>query len=186
MVIVCLLSAVTVFADNPGSNKQPLSFGSDQTIIDLNKIEWGPLELDGFEPGAEVAVLRGDLATAAEALIRLPAGYTVPNHTHTSDETYVWIKGDFTYIAADGTAKEMSGQSFISLPGQAPPHALICGSQPCYFYLRYSRPFDVHVHKMPPIKKEQRFTDRLRARGSMLCATTVSPSRTKAAQSKLH
>lgn len=154
IVIACLLSAATVFADGLGTNKQPLSFGADQTIIDLNKIEWGPLELEGFEPGAEVAILRGDLATAAEVLIRLPAGYTVPNHSHTSDETYVWIKGEFTYIAADGTAKEMSGQSFISLPGQAPPHALICGPKPCYFYLRYTRPFDVQVHEMPSIKKQ--------------------------------
>ncbi len=154
IVIAILLSASAVFADGPATNKQPLSFGSDQTIIDLGKIEWGPLELDGFAPGAEIAVLRGDLATAAEAIVRIPAGYTVPNHNHTSDETYVWLQGDFTYIAADGTATDLSGQTFISLPGQAPPHALICGPQPCLFYLRYTRPFDVTVHDMPSVKKQ--------------------------------
>lgn len=152
LTMLSVLSAMA-FADGLATNKEPLSFGSDQTIIDLNKIEWGPLELEGFEPGAEVAVLRGDLATAAELIVRIPAGYTVPNHNHTSDETYVWIKGDFTYIASDGTVRDLSGQTFISLPGQAPPHALICGSEPCVFYLRYTRPFDVQVHSMPTIKK---------------------------------
>ena len=79
------------FAHGHATNTSPLSFGADQTIIDLNTLEWAPLELEGFAPGAEIAVLRGDLATAGEALVRVPAGYTVPNHSHTSDETYVWL-----------------------------------------------------------------------------------------------
>ena len=79
IVIAILLCASTVFAYGLGTNKEPLSFGSDQTIIDLNKIEWSPLELEGFAAGAEIAILRGDLATAGEAILRLPAGYTVPN-----------------------------------------------------------------------------------------------------------
>jgi quercetin dioxygenase-like cupin family protein len=154
MGLAALLAITTMaFAHGHATNKAPLSFGADQTIIDLNQIEWAPLELEGFAPGAEIAVLRGDLATAGEAIVKIPAGYTVPNHSHTSDETYVWLKGDFTYIAADGTARDLSGQTFISLPGQA-PHALICGKEACVFYLRYSRPFDVKVHAMPDIKKQ--------------------------------
>ncbi len=46
-------------------------------------------------------------------------------------------------------AAKMSGQSFISLPGNAPPHAIQCGSASCLFYLRYSRPFDHKVYPMP-------------------------------------
>jgi hypothetical protein len=65
---------------------------------------------------------------------------------------YVWLKGDFTYIAADGTATPLSGQTYISLPGGV-PHALACGAEPCVFYVRYPQPFDAHVHPMPPLKK---------------------------------
>jgi quercetin dioxygenase-like cupin family protein len=150
-----LLASVTVALgqDGPGSNKQPLAFGTDQTIIDLNKLAWGPLQADGVPPGPEIAVLRGDgKAGVLEALVRLPANYTFPNHSHTSDELYVWIKGSFTYIAADGTAVPLSGQTYISLPGGV-PHALACGAEPCVFYLRYSRPFDMHLHAMPQAKK---------------------------------
>jgi quercetin dioxygenase-like cupin family protein len=140
-------------ADIIASNKQPLSFGKDQTLIDLNKVAWEPLTGEGIPPGPEFAILRGDLATGGgEALVRLSANYTFPNHSHTSDELYVWLKGDFTYIAADGTATEFSGQTYISLPGGV-PHALKCGKEPCVFYVRYSRPFDYHLHPMPASKK---------------------------------
>ena len=43
----------------------------------------------------------------------------------------------------------MSGQGFISLPGNAPPHAIKCGDSPCLLFLRYSRAFDHKVFPMP-------------------------------------
>ena len=131
------------------SNKTPLSFGQDQTIIDLQHVVWEPLSGEGVPPGAEFAVLRGNLvAGGGEALIRFPANYTFPNHSHTSDELYIWLQGAFTYIAADGTETALSGQAYISLPGGV-PHALRCGPQPCVFYARYSRPFHYTIHPMP-------------------------------------
>jgi quercetin dioxygenase-like cupin family protein len=154
VILLLFLTTVSVIwsQNGPGSNTQPFAFGVDQTIVDLNKLVWAPLTAEGVPPGPEIAVLRGDGKTGVlEAMVRLPANYTFPNHSHTSDELYVWIKGDFTYIAADGTATALSGQTYISLPGGV-PHALACGSEPCVFYLRYSRPFDMHIHEMPPRK----------------------------------
>ena len=104
-------------------------------------------------PGPEIAILRGNLAAGgAEAFVRLPANYTLPNHSHTSSEFYVWIKGDFTYLADDGTATELSGQTYASLPGGV-PHALKYGKESCVFYVRYSRPFDDHIHRTPTSKQ---------------------------------
>jgi hypothetical protein len=153
ILLLFLATASVIWSQNrPGSNTQPFAFGTDQTIIDLNKLAWAPLTAEGVPAGPEIAVLRGDGKTGVlEAVVRLPANYTFPNHSHTSDELYVWLKGDFTYIAADGTAAALSGQTYISLPGGV-PHALACGSEPCVFYLRYSRPFDMHIHEMPPRK----------------------------------
>jgi len=125
------------------------SFGPDQTLADIGKVEWQPLKLDGLPPGIEIAVLRGDLGKGgAEILLRLPANYTVPNHSHTSDELYVWLKGAFTYIDGGGKQAEMDGQAFISLPGNT-PHAIKCHNEPCILYVHYGRPFDLHVHPMP-------------------------------------
>lgn len=139
--------------EGQATNKQPLSFGFDQATIDLNRLTWGPLEGEGVPPGAEIAILRGNMKTGpVEAVVRLPANYTFPTHSHTSDETYLWIKGDFTYVAEDGTAVNLSGQTFISLPANV-PHALVCKEQPCLFYLRYSRAFNMKIYPMPKLKK---------------------------------
>jgi quercetin dioxygenase-like cupin family protein len=125
------------------------SFGPDQTIADIGKVEWQPLKLEGLPPGIEIAALRGDLAKGGgEILLRVPANYTVPNHSHTSDELYVWLKGAFTYIAGDGKQVEIDGPAYISLPGNT-PHALKCHNEPCIFYVHYSRPFDLHIRPMP-------------------------------------
>ena len=138
--------------EGKATNTQPLSFGLDQAIIDLTKLDWGPLEHEGVPPGPEIAVLRGSLQGApVEAVVRLPANYTFPNHSHTSAEVYLWITGDFTYVAADGTAVDLSGQTFISLPGSV-PHALVCKDAPCMFYLHYARSFNMQIHPMPQLK----------------------------------
>lgn len=134
-----------VHAHELGSNMKPLAFGDDQTIIDLNKLVWEPLNVEGLPEGVEHALLRGAFdKDGAEAILRIPPGYKVPVHTHTSDELYIWLSGAFVLIAADGTRTEFAGPTYISFPGNAPPHGLECGEQePCMFYLKYSRPFDI-------------------------------------------
>ena len=63
------------------------SFGADQTIADIGKMEWAPLKFEGLPAGIEIAALRGDLANGGgEILLRTPPKYVVPNHSHTSDE----------------------------------------------------------------------------------------------------
>ncbi len=128
-----------------GSNIRPLSFGDDQTIIDLKKVIWKPLKVTGLPSGAEIAVLRGKLETgSSESLLRLSPGYKMPIHSHTSDELYVWLEGAFTLIAHDGTEIKFDSSAFISFPGNAPPHGLKCGlKKACILYLRLSRPFDI-------------------------------------------
>jgi hypothetical protein len=135
-----------VLGNEPGLNKQPISFGSDQTIIDLNKIIWQPLTVPGLPPGAEIAILRGNLDTGgSESILKLPPNYVMPSHSHTSDELYVWIKGAFTLISSKGIETEFNGPAYISFPGNAPHHGLKCGSkQSCLLYLRLSRPFDIN------------------------------------------
>ena len=81
--------------------------------------KWAPLKLEGLPEGIEIATLRGDLAKGGgEILLRTPPTDVVPNHSHTNDELYLWLKGSFIYIAADGTRQQMSAPAYISLPGE--------------------------------------------------------------------
>lgn len=150
-----LLFASPIGAAEVGSNVTPLSFGKDQTIVDVDKVVWSPLDVDGLPKGGDIAVLRGDLSKGeAEALLRFPPGYKVPNHSHTSDELYMWIRGAFTLVAHDGTRTAFGGPAYISFPGNAPPHGLECGaSEACVLYLKLSRPFDIQYFPEPPPKK---------------------------------
>ena len=60
--------------DTVAPNKHPLSFGNDQTIIDLKKVVWEPLTGEGIPSGPEIAMLRGNLAAGGgEAFVRFPA-----------------------------------------------------------------------------------------------------------------
>lgn len=149
-VVAFICATAAAFGDQPA--KGFYSFGGDQTIVDVGKLDWAPLKLDGLPAGIEIATLRGDLTKGGgEILLRTPPGYVVPNHSHTSDELYVWLKGPFTYISADGKRQQMGAPAYISLPGQT-PHALECGNEQCVFYVRYGRPFDLSVHSMPSVK----------------------------------
>ena len=143
-----VLPAVPAAADEPAA-KGFHAFGPDQTIVDIGQLARAPLKLEGLPEGIEIASLRGDLGKGGgEILLRTPPRYLVPNHSHTSDELYVWLKGAFTYIAADGRQQAMAAPAYISLPGNT-AHALRCGDEPCVFYLRYGHPFDLYVHDLP-------------------------------------
>ncbi len=149
-----IFSAVVVLtaqsnAHELGSNKKPIAFGNDQTIVDVEKLVWEPLNVEGLPPGAEIAPLRGSLDIAqSESIVRIPPGYVVPSHTHTSEELYLWISGAFTLVSDKGEKTSFNGPAYISFPGSAPPHALICGErEPCLFYLAYTRPFDIEYQQ---------------------------------------
>jgi len=140
-------------ANGDASNKNPLSFGAEQLLIDFSRLTWKSMKSDNVPEGAEIAVLRGDFKTEpTEAVVRLPAHYTFPAHSHPISETYVWIQGDFSYVNADGKTVDMKAPTFVSLPENV-PHALICKDQPCMFYVRYEKPFEVKFHSMPKVEK---------------------------------
>src|ERR1700746_1674315 len=127
-IAICLAVTSALFfapavvqAADPPAPKGFFSFGPDQTITDIDKVEWQPLKLEGLPPGIEIASLRGDLAKGGgEILLRVPPKYVVPNHSHTRDELYLLRKGNFTYIAEDGARQKLDAPAYISLPGQSP------------------------------------------------------------------
>lgn len=157
--LVIFLSGSLFFAQfalavsGDASNKNPLSFGAEQLLIDFGRLTWKSMKSDDVPEGAEIAILRGDFKMGpTEAVVRLPANYTFPAHSHPITETYVWIQGDFSYVNADGKTVDMKAPTFISLPENV-PHALTCKDQPCMFYVRYEKPFEVKFHPMPKVEK---------------------------------
>ena len=143
----------TQAASGDASNRNPLAFGADQRLIDFSRLIWEPMKSDDIPPDTEIAILRGDLKTGpAEAVVRLPSNYIFPTHSHPIPETYLWIQGDFIYINAEGKTVDMKAPTFITLPENV-PHALPCKDQPCMFYIRYEKPFEVKFYPTTNIQK---------------------------------
>jgi len=146
---IALIGNATAKESASGLKSSP--FGSDVTIADVDNLDWQLLKVKGMPERAEIALVRGDLSKGnAEFFLRFPAGYKVPNHNHTSDETYVWVAGAFTLVAQDGSRTNFNGPAFVSFPGNAPPHGLECSkAAECVVYIKLSRPFDINYFPEP-------------------------------------
>ena len=85
-ILSATLNIHLAFAHEFGSNKNPITYGKDQTIVDLSKVVWEPLNANDPK-GPEIALLRGDFEKGgSESFLRLPPKYNVKNNNNTSDE----------------------------------------------------------------------------------------------------
>ena len=120
----------------------------DSFIANTSELQWEQWE--GFPKGAEIAVINGDQnSTWDEAFVRVPAGFLVPHHHHTPRELVLWIQGTFTFVADDGTSRELGPTAYLSL-ASGNKHSVRCGDEsPCLLYLKYDRAYDVQLHPEP-------------------------------------
>ncbi len=120
-------------------------------ITDLSTIEWEPLK--GVPEGAEIAMLWGNQKTGpSEAMVKFPPGYLFPHHHHSVRERIIWMQGDFTYIADDGTTHALGPLAYLNVaPGIK--HSIRCGNaKPCILYLTFNEPMDLNLHPQPQEK----------------------------------
>ena len=142
VVLVLLLAGMLITSQSAWSVENVPSM-----IADSSTLNWKPLE--GIPEGAKVAVLAGNPTTSAsEVVISLPAGYLFPHHSHTSPEILFWSKGEFTYIADDGTKQDLQPDTYLNLPSGT-KHSVVCGQEPCLVYARYDKPFDLLLSSAP-------------------------------------
>ena len=78
-------------------------------------ITWKPLE--GGPPGVMSATLWGDISKGPYGgLIKFPAGFEAPLHTHSNDVRIVVVKGAYIYLPEGGTEKRFGPGSYVSYP----------------------------------------------------------------------
>jgi quercetin dioxygenase-like cupin family protein len=116
-------------------------------FLKTSQLTWGPLEIPGFPPGLQIAVLKGDPSVAGKPYavrVRFPAGYHFPAHWHPMDENVTVISGTF-YLgmgstSSAGTAREYKPGDFLSLPNHQPHYGWVEG------------PTDVQLHGIGPFQ----------------------------------
>jgi len=113
-------------------------------FIPASDLKWSDLDPAGA-PGVKVVDLWGDHQKGAfGALLRLPAGFTVPLHTHTHTMKVVFLSG--TYIQApEGKAEVRLGPgSYMVQPGGNYRHTTSCDpASDCVFFVESNGAFDL-------------------------------------------
>ncbi|MEO8758693.1 MAG: cupin domain-containing protein [Devosia sp.] len=86
-------------------------------------LDWQPAQ--GLPPGASVAVLYGDPSKPGPFALRFkfPAGYTIPTHSHPTDELITFMSGKarmaFGEESSEGNADLVTPDAFMVLPAGA-------------------------------------------------------------------
>lgn len=91
----------------------PLYAANDQNassaiLMKASDIQFNPAP--GFPKGAEIALIRGDLSKAQPYTIRfrLPDGFVIPSHWHTTDEEVTVLSGTLNVGMGDTVEKSKS------------------------------------------------------------------------------
>jgi len=96
-----------------------------------------------FPQGCEIAVLHGDPAKPnADVFLRVPGGYEIPPHSHTSAERIILVSGrlEVKYRGAPGAT--LDAGSYAYGPAQLPHRAVCRSSQPCTLFIAFEGPVD--------------------------------------------
>ena len=102
----------------------------------LDEVEWIPRT----NSPVETAVLAGDPATGAHVrLVKLPAGFVVPDHAHTGDYHGVNLTGTWKHTFLEtGESRELPPGSFVFQPGGEMHGDACIGSEDCIIMLSQS------------------------------------------------
>ena len=146
-----LLVTAGALASRAQSAQPPTSGG--HAIVTPDQVKWGPAP-PALPPGAQAAVIDGDPGKAGMFTIRakFPDGYTVPPHSHPTDEHVTVMSGSLMVghgskldagamktLATGGYAKMAKGMDhYVRAKGETTVQ--ISGMGP--FELKYANPAD--------------------------------------------
>jgi quercetin dioxygenase-like cupin family protein len=110
-------------------------------------LRWGPCP-DIFPAGCEIAVLNGDPAQAnADALLRVPGGYQIPPHSHTSAERMMLADGVMEVQYQGHPSAVLRAGSYAYGPAGLPHRATCRSSEPCVLFIAFVGPVDAKPHE---------------------------------------
>ncbi len=107
-------------------------------------LQWGDCPAI-FPPGCKIAVLHGNPAEpGADVFLRVPSGYTIPAHSHTSAERMVLVSGqlEVTYAGHPTVSLRLGDYAY------GPPllaHTARCnGADSCTLFIAFNSAVDAH------------------------------------------
>ena len=105
-------------------------------------LKWGPCP-PLFPKGCTIAVLHGDPARPnADVFLRVPGGYRIPPHRHTSAERMILVTGRLRVKYEGAKPATLSPGHYAYGPAGSPHLATCLGRQPCTLFIAFEGPVD--------------------------------------------
>jgi anti-sigma factor ChrR (cupin superfamily) len=146
MLVVAFALPVGVLAQQSGKTSgkaAPKPAEGRLVVMPASEMKWS--DLGPGAPGVKIADLWGNHAIGAfGALLKLPAGFAAPLHTHTYDMKVVIVSG--TYVQAPEGKPEfrLGPGSYFMQPGGNYRHTTTCDqAADCVFLVESRGPFDL-------------------------------------------
>jgi len=111
-----------------------------------SSLQWGPCPAI-FPAGCQIAVLNGDPSKPnADVFLRVPAGYKIPAHSHTSPERMILVEGKLS-VRYEGTpAAALTPGEYAYGPAGLPHEATCRGKTSCTLFIAFEGPVDALPH----------------------------------------
>lgn len=94
-------------------------------------------------PGTEYHLIREDPSTrGVQAVVRFPAGYKLPAHSHDADETLVILKGKL-HVRAGLVERVLAARDYAVLPAGVEHEMTVKSFGECWALLTTSGPYTV-------------------------------------------
>lgn len=109
-------------------------------------LKWGPCPAI-FPPGCQIAVLNGDPSKPnADVFLRVPVGYKIPPHSHTSAERMILVEGRLVVRYQGAPAATLRPGTYAYGPPGLPHEAACKGKTRCTLFIAFEGPVDAHAH----------------------------------------
>ena len=137
LFIVAATSTAGSAQSTGAASERPLA-----TPVNDPSLRWGPCP-PIFPAGCEITVLHGDPARPnADIWLRVPAGYEIPPHRHTSAERMILVTGQLRVRYQGSPPATLSQGSYAYGPAGLPHVASCIGDQPCTLFIAFEGPVD--------------------------------------------
>ena len=129
---------IAASATPPASGEAPLARAATDPAL-----KWGPCPAP-FPTGCELTVLHGDPAKPnADVLLRMPGGYAIPPHRHSSAERMILVSGQLEVKYQGAAVATLNPGNYAYGPANAPHRATCVGTAQCHLFVAFEGPVDV-------------------------------------------
>jgi hypothetical protein len=134
-VAIALLGVVTSGGEQ-GGERAIVRSSSDADL------PWGPCP-EVFPSGCEIAVLHGNPAQPnADVFLKVPGGYHIPLHSHTSAERMILLTGELRVTYDGQPPLKISPRGYAYGPAKLPHEATCSPGGQCILFIAFEQPVD--------------------------------------------